>query len=50
MAARLQNIPTDVRFVFKEEEEDGSTTVNEIKAHKFILAHCYCKDINRAKI
>jgi len=31
-------IPTDVKFIFEEEEEDGKMTVKEIRAHKFILA------------
>jgi len=46
MAARLlstsvsssaSDIPTDVKFLFQE-EEDGSVITKEIKAHKFILA------------
>jgi len=46
MAARLlstsvsssaSDIPTDVKFLFKE-EEDGNVTTKEIKVHKFILA------------
>jgi len=31
-------IPTDVKFEFEEEEEDGRVIIQEIKAHKFILA------------
>jgi len=38
VASSASAIPTDVKFQFKEEEEDGSETVKEIKAHKFILA------------
>jgi len=37
-ASSASAIPTDVKFLFKEEEEDGSETVKEIKAHKSILA------------
>jgi len=38
VSSSASNIPTDVKFVFKEEEEDGTTTVKDINAHKFILA------------
>ena len=38
VASSASAIPTDVKFLFKEEGEDGSETVKEIKAHKFILA------------
>jgi len=37
-ASSASDIPTDVKFLFKEEDEDGNVTVEEIKAHKFILA------------
>jgi len=37
VASAASNIPTDVKFLFKEEKEDG-TTVKEINAHKFILS------------
>ena len=30
-------IPTDIKFLFKE-ENDGVTSLKEVKAHKFILA------------
>jgi len=38
VASAASNIPTDVKFLFKEEDEDGRTTVKEINAHKFILS------------
>jgi len=38
VASSASDIPTDVKFLFKEEDEDGNVTVKEIKAHKFILA------------
>jgi len=38
VASSASNIPTDVKFLFKEEEEDGRKTVKEVNAHKFILA------------
>ena len=31
-------IPTDVTFLFKRKEDDGSTKIGEIRAHKHILA------------
>jgi len=38
VASSAAKIPTDVKFVFKEEEEDGSINTKELKAHKLILA------------
>ena len=31
-------IPTDIRFLFKKKGVDGSTNIEEINAHKCILA------------
>jgi len=47
VASSASNIPTDVKFLFKKEEEDGSTTVKEVNAHKFILA--LVSDVFRAE-
>jgi len=47
VASSASIIPTDVKFLFKKEEEDGSTTVNEVSAHKFILA--LVSDVFRAE-
>jgi len=37
VGSAASGIPTDVKFIFKDEEE-GMTTVKEINAHRFILA------------
>jgi len=47
VASSASIIPTDVKFLFKKEEEDGSTTVKEVNAHKFILA--LVSDVFRAE-
>ena len=31
-------IPTDIKFLFKRQEDDRSTNIEEIRAHKHILA------------
>ena len=44
VASSASNIPTDVTFLFKEKEEDGSVIMKEAKAHKLWLERPLCQD------